>query len=343
MSMDITIAHRAVGEGQPVLVVAEIGNNHDGKLSQARRLIRDASEAGCDVVKFQTHIAYEEMIENGTCPPHFKEPRFQFVKRMQFSKAQHRSLKAYAERLGLIFLSSPFSEKAVDLLNELDVAVFKIGSGELTNIPFLQYVAKKKKPIILSTGMSTWQEIDLAVETIRKYNKRLIIMQCTSKYPCPYEEVGLKLIPELKKRYSLPIGLSDHTPTVYTAIAGVALGACLIEKHFTLNKTLYGPDHKASLVKAEMKTLVEAIKAVELALKPFDKDELIKLKGIRDTFQKSLVAKVNIPSGVRITKAMLCQKKPGTGISPVRWFEVVGRLTRKAIAKNRLIEWEHLI
>ncbi|MCK9614379.1 MAG: N-acetylneuraminate synthase family protein [Candidatus Omnitrophica bacterium] len=333
----IKIRDRLVGEGYPTLVIAEIGNNHDGKVSQAKKLIKDAYEAGCDIVKFQTHIAYEEMIDDGATPPHFKEPRYKFTQRMQLSKKDHIILKKYAENLGLIFLSSPFSEKAVDLLEEIGVSAFKIASGELTNIPFLHYVAKKKKTIIMSTGMSSWEEIDRAVSAIRKYNNKLILMQCTSQYPCPYEKVGLGVIWALKKRYDCPVGISDHTPTNYTAFAAVTLGACIIEKHFTIDKSLYGPDHKASLVKEEMRSLIEGVRAIETALKPFDKNTLRSLGAVRDTFQKSLVAKRDIPAHTKITRTFICQKKPGTGISPVLIDTIVGKVSRVKIRKNTLL------
>lgn len=335
--MDIKLAGRIIGNNNPALVIAEIGNNHDGKVLQARRLIRDAHEAGCDIVKFQTHIAYAEMIDDGTTPPHFKEPRYKFVKRMELSKKDHKALKKYADGLGLIFISSPFSEEAADLLSEIDVPAFKIASGEVTNIPFLHYVAKKKKPVILSTGMSTWKEIDLAVSEIRKYNDKLILMQCTSRYPCPYEETGLKLIPVLQKRYNCPVGISDHTPTIYTAIAAAALGVCLIEKHFTIDKSLYGPDHKASLVKNEMEELIKGVRAVELALKETDKNALKDLTAVRNTFQKSLVAKKDIPAHAVIKKGMICQKKPGTGIPPFLINTVIGKRAKNKIKKNTQI------
>lgn len=333
----VEIGGKKIGKGFPILIIAEIGNNHDGKLSQAKRLIRDAYEAGADIIKFQMHIADEEMINDGTMPPHFREPRYQFVKRMQLNQGQHRILKQYTEKLGLIFLSSPFSEKAADLLDQIDVAAFKIGSGELTNLPFLRYVAKKKKPVILSTGMSTWKEIDDAVDAIRRYSNKLILIQCTSKYPCPYEDTGLMLIPALRKRYNCLVGLSDHTLTIYTAIASVVLGVCLIEKHFTIDKSLYGPDHKISLVKDEMRNLVDGVRATEKALSASSKDALINLTGVRQTFQKSIISKVAIPVGTKISRHMVCQKKPGTGISPALIDKVIGKTARLDINKNSII------
>lgn len=340
--INIQIADRIIGNGRPALIIAEIGNNHDGKLLQAKRLILDAYKAGCDIVKFQTHIADAEMIDDGTTPPHFKEPRYKFIKRMQLTKNEHSILQRYAQNLGLIFLSSPFSEEAADLLNDIDVPAFKIASGEVTNIPFLHYVAKKKKPVILSTGMSTWKEIDLAVSEIRRHNNKLILMQCTSKYPCPYEDVGLRLIGPLKKRYNCPVGISDHTPTIYTAIASAALGACLIEKHFTIDKSLYGPDHKASLVKNEMEDLIKGVRAVEAALKEVDKNTLKNLTAVRNTFQKSLVAKKDIPAHTIIKKEMICQKKPGIGIPPFLISTIIGRITCVGIKKNNLINIDQL-
>jgi sialic acid synthase SpsE len=338
----INIGGRTIGEGFPALIIAEIGNNHDGKYGQAKKLIREAGKTGCDVVKFQTHIAFEEMIDDGTVPAHFKEPRYKFVTRMQLTAAEHRALKKYAESLGLIFLSSPFSEKAADLLTDIGVSAFKIASGEVTNIPFLRYLARKRKPMLLSTGMSTIKEIDRAVDEILKYNSNLVLMQCTSKYPCPYEDAGLDMIPQLKKRYGLPVGFSDHTPTIYTSVASIALGSCAVEKHFTIDKTLYGPDHKASLIGEEMRSLVEGVRSVEKAMKPFDKDSLAGLQSVRDTFQKSIVAKRDIPANTRITVAMLSQKKPGTGIPAFCLDSLIGKRTRSAVQSNTLLRWDQV-
>jgi N,N'-diacetyllegionaminate synthase len=334
----IEIGGRLVGETCPVLVVAEIGNNHDGNLSKAKNLIDAAAEAKVDAVKLQSHIANEEMLPDSPVPGHFPEPRYQFIRRMEFSEEQHRELKSYAESKGLIFFSTPISRAAVDLLDRLEAPCFKVGSGDVTDLLLLTYIAQKRKPILLSTGMSSWSEIEQANAMIQNYGAPIILMQCTSIYPCPYDEVGLNLIPEMRRKFNVPIGLSDHTPTIYTAIASVALGACVIEKHFTLDKTLYGPDHAASLEPEELCQLVQGVRAVERALKPVDKDNTARFETARQVFQKSVISAANIEEGVVVTRTMVETKRPGTGISATKIDDVIGKKTLASIPANTMLK-----
>lgn len=340
----IRIQDRVIGEGQPSFIIAEIGMNHDGSMGQARCFIDAAAEAGADAVKFQTHIAEAETLRNAPPPPYFsEEPRFEYFKRTAFDKSQLTGLKDYTEARGLIFICSPFSIPAVDLLESVNVTSYKIPSGEITNLPFLKYLAKKGKPIIISSGMSSLPELDEAISLIRQFNDDIILMQCTSEYPCLYENVGLNLIQELKQRFDLPIGLSDHTLTIYTAIAAVTLGACVIEKHFTLSQRMYGPDAKFSLTPEEFKQMVEGIRAVETALShPVDKGDIKKLEHIKRIFQKSIVSTADIPRGVEIREDMISIKKPGDGLHPRYFQEIIGKKATRDITRDSLIRREDI-
>ena len=325
--------------GKKVFIIAEIGMSHDGSLGQAKAFIDAAAETGVAAVKFQTHVADAETLKDAPTPPYFTdEPRYEYFKRTAFNLEQHLILKNHAESKGLEFTSSPFSLEAVELLEKVGVRTYKIPSGEVTNLPLLERVAKTGKKILLSSGMSSYSELDEAVATIQHYNKNMVILHCTSKYPCPYEDVGLNLLEEFKKRYKLPVGLSDHTPGIYAPLAAVVLGATVIEKHFTISKKLYGPDAKYSLEPPEFKQLVDGIRALEVMLaNPVDKDDIGKFKEMRDTFQKSIVSLVDIPSGTEIRREMISTKKPGGGLHP-RYFELsIGKKVKRDIKKDSLI------
>jgi sialic acid synthase SpsE len=320
-------------------IIAEIGMSHDGSLGQAKAFIDAAAEIGVDAVKFQTHIAEAETLKDAPTPPYFTdEPRYEYFKRTAFNLEQHIILKNHAESKGLEFISSPFSIEAVELLENVGVSTYKIPSGEVTNLPLLERVAKTGKQILLSSGMSSYSELDEAVDGIQRYNKNLVILQCTSKYPCPLEDVGLNLLEEFKKRYKLPVGLSDHTLGIYAPLAAVVLGATVIEKHFTISKKLYGPDAKYSLEPHEFKQLVDGIRALEVMLaSPVDKDNINKFKEMKNTFQKSIVSLVAMPKGIEITREMITTKKPGGGLHP-RYFEVIiGKKVKREIKKDSLI------
>ena len=323
-----------------IYIIAEIGMNHDGSLGQAKAFIDAAAETGVDAVKFQTHIADAETLKEAPEPSYFTdEPRYDYFKRTAFNFEQHIILKKHAESRGVEFISSPFSIEAVELLEKLGVKTYKIHPGEIKNIPLLEAVAKTGKIILLSSGMSSYSELDEAVDIIQKYNDELTIFQCTSKYPCPYENVGLNLIEEFEKRYGLPVGLSDHTSGIYASLAAVVLGAKVIEKHFTISKKLYGPDSKNSLEPHEFKQLVEGVRVIETMLEnPVDKDGMVcEMKQMKDTFEKSIVTKVDIIKGEIIEKEMLGLKKPGTGIPARRLQEIAGKKARRFISKDTII------
>jgi N-acetylneuraminate synthase len=329
---------RSIGPGEPVLVIAEIGNNHDGSLGQARALVEAAAEAGADAVKFQTHIAEAEMLPSTPTPPHFDEPRFEFTKRMELSFDEHVALKALAEDRGMVFFSSPFSVEAVELLERVGTPAYKIASGEVTNPPLIERIAATGRPVLISTGMSGWDEIDAAVGLLREHGSPFAILQCTSKYPCPPEDVNLSAIQTLAERFQCPVGLSDHTPDVHTSVASVALGARCVEKHFTLSRRLYGPDHHASLEPEDLRRLVDGVRQVEAALGSGGKERDPELDPARATFEKSVVTAGEVAEGATIEAAMLTTKRPGSGIPATRFDDVVGRRAARALAPNHLLE-----
>jgi len=342
---NIAIAGRTVGKGAPVFVIAEIGNTHEGSFGQAQALIATAVEAGADAVKLQLHIADAETTHDAPFPPYFhpRESRQGYYRRIAFDRSQYRELREFAASLGSILLVSAFSSEAVELLESLDIPGYKIPSGEVTNLPYIDYIAGLKKPILLSSGMSSWGELDQAVETILRHHDQLILLQCTSLYPCPAERVGLNVLGEMRTRYGQPVGLSDHTLTSSAALAAVTLGACVIEKHFTLSRKMYGPDPPFSQEPPQFKEMVSGIREIENALRhPINKDDLNQVKEMKAIFEKSIVAARDIPEGIVLQTEDLTTKKPGTGLPPRRMQEIIGRRTACPIAKNTILSESHL-
>ncbi|MDQ3070666.1 MAG: N-acetylneuraminate synthase family protein [Acidobacteriota bacterium] len=325
-----------------VLIIAEIGSTHDGSFGIARHSQRAAIEAGATAVKFQTHIPDAESTRSAPAPAFFSgEPRFEYFRRTGFSASQWASLAAECRELGAEFISSPFSEEAVDLLERTGIDRYKIPSGEVTNLPLIDAVARTSKPVLLSSGMTSWAEVDRAVNTVLAHHDRLVVMQCTSEYPCPYEQVGLNVMIEMRDRYNAPVGLSDHTLTPHAAVAAVTLGASVIEKHFTLSKQLYGSDAKHSMEPHEFAAMCDGIRAAAIMRDVrVDKDAIDRFKDMRRVFQKSIVATVAIPRGTLITREMLGIKKPGTGLSPDRLNDVVGRVAGVDLAEDTVISPE---
>lgn len=336
------IADRQLGPDAPPLVIAEIGNNHDGSIRQAEALIQAAADAGAGAVKFQTHIADCEMLPSTPTPPHFDEPRFQFTKRMELSEDDHLHLKAFAEHRGLVWFSSPFSVEAVELLERVGCPAYKVASGEVTNPPLLEAIAATGKPVLVSSGMSGIDDVERALATLRGGSGELLVMQCTSAYPCPPEDVNLRAMVAMGERFGTLVGLSDHTPDVWASVAAVALGAIAIEKHFTLSRYLYGPDHKASLTPDDLARLVAGVAEVYAALGSADKPRDPALDPVRNTFEKSVVSAVRIERGSVIDGSMLTTKRPGNGIPALRIGEVVGRQAARTIEANELVEAEDL-
>lgn len=330
-----------------VFIIAEIGNAHEGSVGLAKCFIKAAADCGVNAVKFQTHMFGAESLPDAPNPSYFKdETRKEYFERTAFNLTQWRELKRYTEeKCGIEFMSSVFSMEAVDLLEEIDVRRYKIPSGEVTNFPLLEKVANTKKPVLLSSGMSAWHELDGAMNVLKLNGcENITILQCTSIYPCPLEKIGLNVLLELKDRYNFPVGLSDHTLGFSASIAAVALGAKVIEKHVTLSRRMYGSDVKHSLEPDDFKLLVKEIRDMEKAVSSeVDKDKLAKeLKEIKITFEKSIVAKRNIPRGTTISFDMIAFRKPGDGVRADKYREIVGRVAKVNIVTNTKIREEML-
>jgi N,N'-diacetyllegionaminate synthase len=328
-----------------ISIIAEVGSVHDGSFGNAQKLIEVAAGCGVDAVKFQTHIAAAETLRDAPMPSYFKgEPRYDYFQRTGFSVEQWQTLKTHCETHQVEFISSPFSIEAVELLEKVGVRRYKVGSGEVTNLPMLDAIGQTGKPVLLSSGMSTWAELDEAVNTVLRHHRQVTLLQCTSEYPCPYEEVGLNVMLDMHARYGLPAGLSDHTLTPYASLAAVTLGASVIERHFTFSRLMYGSDARHSLLPDELTDLVRGIRAIETMLaSPVDKDGLVgKMAEMKHIFEKSVVSVINIPKGTLITPEMVSVKKPGTGIPARDLNRVIGRRAQRDIPADSLLREEDL-
>jgi len=298
--------------------------------------------AGADAVKFQHHLPDEEMIKDVPISDNFDEPLYDFLKKHALTLKQHQLLKDYCEKLGITYMCTPFSYKAAEELQGIGVSSFKIGSGEMTDIPSLKKIASIGKPMIISTGMSTFKEVDETYDQMVKSGTDFALMHCISAYPAAYEDMNLVVIKKMLKRYpKAVIGHSDHTPDIYTCFAALTLGAKIIEKHIILDKRTKGPDQSVSIDMTELKDLMEGIRKIEAALgtkkKIHDKE-----KQIREWALRSVVAVKEIKQGTKITRDMVWSKRPGTGIPAKRMDEVLGRAAKRRIKKNTLIRWEDL-
>jgi N,N'-diacetyllegionaminate synthase len=326
-----------------IKIIAEIGSVHDGSFGNALKLIEAAAQAGADTVKFQTHIAEAESVVSAPAPAYFSdEPRLAYFRRTAFSLEQWQRLAKHATDHGATFLSSPFSLEAVDLLEELGIAAYKIPSGEVSNVPLLARIAKTGKPVLLSSGMSGWDELDLAVATVQR-SCVTTVMQCSSAYPCPPERVGLNVIRQMAQRYGLPVGYSDHTMGVAAPIAAAAMGATVIEKHFTFSRQMYGSDARHSMEPSEFKQMAEALREVWSMLdNPISKSDVEPYAEMKRIFEKSIVAARSIDAGETITVGMLAFKKPGDGI-PARDYErLLGRTVKRAMQPDHKLTEDDL-
>lgn len=338
MSEDITFGCITIGEDKPVVVIAEAACEHLGSLEVAKRMIDAAKEAGADIIKFQLHLP-EEMIPGSI--QFWGGSMDEIIEKYNFTAETHTELMAYCEEVGIQYLCTPFSAKAADILDDLGVLVFKTGSGELTNIPMLRHIAHKGKPMIVSTGMASVEEIDETVATLKEENARFVIMHCTSAYPPRYEQINLRFIPHLREQYGVMVGHSDHTPDMWTTLGAVVLGARVIEKHFTLDRSLKGPDHHVSLEPQEFGTMVQAIRKLEAALGS-EKKVYPEEEPVRQWAHHSVVTLCDIPTGVAIQPEMLGVKRPGWGI-PTKYLErVYGCKARCDISANSVLRWEDI-
>ena len=345
--MRFLIGDRKVGDGCPVFIVMEVAQAHDGSLGMAHTFIDVAAEAGVDAVKFQTHIAAAESTLEEPFRVRFgvqDKTRYDYWKRMEFTAEQWRGLADHAREKGLEFLSSPFSVEAADLLEEIGVPAWKVGSGDVTNDLLLERLLKSGRPIFLSSGMSSWAELDDAVARIKEANVPCMVYQCMTRYPCLPEQVGLGLIGVLRRRYGVPAGLSDHSGMPWFGIAAAALGAASVEVHITMSRESFGPDVVASLIPEDLCRMVEGIRAVEASLlhQP-DKDEnAASMAELREMFGRGIVTCVPLKKGEIITADRLTMKKPAKGLPPSAMQEVVGRRAARDLPVDHFILPEDL-
>jgi N,N'-diacetyllegionaminate synthase len=338
---EIEIAGRKVGDGHPCLVIAEAGVNHNGDLELARELVKLAAASGADAIKFQTFTA--DRLATASAPKAaYQAARTErgesaqaMLKRLELDAAAHRQLLDDCRREGIMFLSSAFDELSADLLEELGVEAYKIPSGEITNLPYLRHIASKGKPLIVSTGMSDMDEVATAFDAV--HNVPVVLLHCVSLYPSPAEGTNLRAMQTMRERFKVPAGYSDHTVGSDISLAAIALGASVLEKHFTTDRNLPGPDHAASLEPGELTSLIQSIRHVEAALGDGVKKPLPAEAETAAVARKSIVATVDIDEGTVITPEMVAIKRPGTGLLPARIDWVVGRRARKAIASGSVV------
>jgi sialic acid synthase SpsE len=335
---ELEIGSRRVGPAHPPLVIAEIGINHEGDLSRALRMIDDAAEAGAECVKFQSHVIDDEMIPNDVVPGNASESIWEIMSRCALTEEEERRTLEHARERGLLYLSTPFSRAAADRLESMDLPAFKIGSGECNNYPLLRHVAGFGKPVILSTGMNDFASIDPAVEIFRDAGIPFALLHCTSMYPTPYGKVRLGAMTELQDRYpDAVVGLSDHSLGIWTCLGAVALGGCILEKHFTSDRSWPGPDVPISIDPRELRDLVEGSRAIHEALGG-RKEILPEEQPTIDFAYASVVSTRPIPVGDRISPENVWVKRPGTGeILAARYEEVLGRTATRDIPADRPI------
>jgi N-acetylneuraminate synthase len=327
------------------MLIAEIGSVHDGSFGNAKMLIEAAASSGADAVKFQTHIASAESLPNAPTPPYFNdESRIDYFNRTAFTLDQWMKLASHAKEKGVLFLSSPFSIEAVDLLEKINISHYKIASGEVSNIPLLERIAATGKPVLLSSGMSSWDELDEAIDILKTASSEIILMQCTSVYPCPPEKVGLNILSELKIRYNFKIGYSDHTQGIAAPIAAATLGAIVIEKHFTFSRLMYGSDAKFASEPHEFKLLSSCLNDIWIMqnnpVNKFDNSEFSEMKKI---FEKSIVTACPISKGTKISRDLLSFKKPGDGIKARDYKTLLGKIVMRDLPENYQIRVDDLL
>jgi len=335
------------GPAAACTVIGEVAQAHDGSLGQAHAFIDAIADAGADAVKFQTHIAGAESTPSEPWRKKFSlqdESRYDYWRRMEFTEAQWHGLKQHASERGLLFLSSPFSPDAVELLKRVGVAGWKVASGEVNNLAMLADMAATGQSVILSSGMSGFAEIDAAVDLLRRAGNPFAVLQCATMYPCPPEAVGLNVMQAFRERYGAAVGLSDHSATIFPGLAAAVLGAQVIEVHVALSRRMFGPDVVASLLPEELQQLVEGVRFVErMRANPVDKEQAAAaLDPMRHIFMKSVVARQDLAAGTVLKTDHLAAKKPGNGIAAHELGKVVGRRLRRAVAHDTPLQWDDL-
>lgn len=326
-------------------IIAEAGDNHNGDIELAYRLVDKAVEAGADCVKFQTFVT-EELVSRKAEKAEYQkretgnnESQFEMIKKLELSFDAFKKLQKYSEERGILFLSTPFDHLSIQFLSSIDIPYFKIPSGEITNFPYLVQVAKTGKDIIMSTGMAELKEIEEAICVLKQHGAgEISLLHCNTEYPTPMEDVNLRAMLMLKEKLGVRVGYSDHTQGIEVPIAAVALGAEIIEKHFTLDRNMEGPDHKASLEPDELKAMVTAIRNIEKALGNGIKTASNSEKKNKDIARKSIVARKKILEGEILSEDNLAVKRPGNGISPMRWNEVIGTKAKRIFEEDEMIE-----
>lgn len=328
-----------------VFVIAEAGVNHNGSLKCAEEMIYAAKKSGADAIKFQTYVTSELVTKNAGKADYQKkntsvnESQFEMLKKLEFSSEDFKYLKNVCDKIGIEFISAPFDLESVRVLLDIGVDTFKLPSGEVTNYPLLLELAKTKKTVIMSSGMCTLDEVKQSIEILKEHGTpELALLHCTTEYPAPYSEVNLNVINTLKEFFNIKVGYSDHTPGIVIPIAAVACGAEIIEKHFTLDKNMEGPDHKASLNPRELCEMVQAIRNVESAMGDGIKVPAESEKRNISIARKSIVAKRTINKGELFTEENLTTKRPGDGISPMQWNMVLGQRAKRTFTEDELIE-----
>lgn len=331
MGREITLAGRLVRSGAPIFIIAEAGVNHNGDPDTAHRLVDIAADLGADAVKFQSFTADRLATHSSPLAEYQRdgsdgdETMRHMLSELVLSDKDHKKLRDHAHERGLIFISSPSDEERADFLAELGVPAIKLGSGELTNLPLLKHAATKGLPIILSTGMATLEEVREAVRVFAGTRSQVALMHCTSSYPTPPGDANLRVIRTLMDRFALPVGYSDHTEGHVAAVAAVAMGACILEKHITLDRSMKGPDHKASADPPTFEEYVRRIREAEQCMGSAEKQPVAAEFAVMSAARKSIVALTDIPAGTALDWGMLTAKRPGTGISPARMQELIGR------------------
>lgn len=337
------VRDRTLGEGQRPYIIAEIAQAHDGSLGLAHAYIEAAAAAGADAVKFQTHFAVEESTRDEAWRVNFSyqdKNRFEYWQRMEFNEEQWQGLKRHADDLNIDFISTPFSSKAIRLLNRLDVPFWKVSSGDINNLPLLKELASTGKPIVLSSGMSPISEVDFAVNLLTEYAVPFAVLQCTTAYPCPSEKIGLNNISLFSNRYSCPVGLSDHSGNIFSCLAAVALEAAILEVHVVFDKKMFGPDVSSSLTFSQLEVLVEGSNEIhKMLMNPIDKDALAieEMVELRSLFQKSIVLAHDLEAGTTLTLDHLRFKKPGIGLTPEKVDSVIGKRLKTSLPADHFL------
>ncbi|SCY04991.1 N-acetylneuraminate synthase [Lachnospiraceae bacterium XBB2008] len=328
-----------------VFIIAEAGVNHNGNPELAKKLIEAAADAGADAVKFQTFVPelivsrYAGKADYQKASTDSGESQLEMLRKLALSREDHKELIEHAKNLGIQFISTPFDLESINFLDSLGIPFFKVPSGEITNLPYLEKIAGLGKPVVLSTGMSTIDEIRDAMKILESGDCHDIsILHCNTEYPTPYKDVNLSAMDTLRQEFGVTVGYSDHTLGIEVPVAAVAMGAEIIEKHFTLDRNMEGPDHKASLIPDELKAMVKAIRNIELAIgDPEKKVSESERKNIAIA-RKSIVAKRDIQKGENLTSYNITVKRPGNGISPMKWYEVIGTKAIRDFEEDELIE-----